>query len=195
VANGTRTEHRLDAVRWPGAARRGAVGRTFAVAVLLLVAAGVLYTGGPAATCQARSARPGPSDPAATPAPREEGELAAGERAAGERAAGERAAGEPAAGDVGLQGRLELPAGTVGVAVTLADPAILGMLRPGDRVDVLAVASGGDTSTLAADALVVAAPGSLDPTGGALYLALTPERARRIIGQPATARFAVLARP
>jgi hypothetical protein len=178
VADGTRAGHRLDPVRWPGAARRGAVGRAFAVAVLLVVAAGVLYAGGPAATCPARPAGPAPGDPAATRAP---------------GGVGVPEAGEPASGDAGPRGRLELPAGTVGVAVTPADPAILGMLRPGDRVDVLSVAPGGDTSTLAAAALVVA-PGR-EPAGGALYLALPPEQARRIIGLPATARLAVLSRP
>jgi hypothetical protein len=81
------------------------------------------------------------------------------------------------------------------VAVTPADPAVLAVLRPGDRVDVLAVDGGRAPASLAAGALVVAVPGSADPLGGAVYLALTPDRARRLVGLPRDARLAVLVRP
>jgi hypothetical protein len=83
----------------------------------------------------------------------------------------------------------DLPAGTVGVAVSLAEPAALNVLRAGDRVDLLAVTPP-DTSVVAANALVLATP---DPAGG-LYLALEPGQARRVVALPPQARLAVLVR-
>jgi hypothetical protein len=81
------------------------------------------------------------------------------------------------------------------VAVTPADPAILGVLRAGDRVDLLAVRPGGGPATIASGALVLATPRPAEVDGGALYLALTPASAREVVGLPTSARFAVLVRP
>ncbi|MFI5833901.1 flagellar biosynthesis protein FlgA [Micromonospora sp. NPDC051300] len=95
-------------------------------------------------------------------------------------------------------GTPELPAGTVGVPIRLAEPAALAVLRPGARVDLLVVPAGGspDPSLLAPRALVldvVGATGAVDGSS-ALYLALPPEQARRAVGLPEGSRFAVVVR-
>lgn len=90
------------------------------------------------------------------------------------------------------------PEGTVVVAVRLADPAVTGLLRPGDRVDlVTAAATDGGPQTVAADvvargALVLdrttvadaAGPLGLGPAadGGAVLtvVAVPPEEGRRL---------------
>jgi len=140
-----------------------------AVAALLLAALALVRAGASSGTCPDRRppAPAAPSSPAGTSPP----------------------AGAPASA-----GRSRLPGGTVGMAVTPADPAVLGVLRAGDRVDLLAVRPSGDPTTVAEGALVLAAPAPAD-AGGALYLALPPDRAREIVGLPEGVRFAVLVRP
>ncbi|MDQ7906808.1 flagellar biosynthesis protein FlgA [Phytohabitans sp. ZYX-F-186] len=99
---------------------------------------------------------------------------------------------------VDASGRLAVPPGAVGVPVRLAEPAVLALVRPGDRVDLLAV--GGATPTpapsrepapLARDALVLGVVG----VDGAVLLALAPDRARAIVSLPDGTRFGVIVRP
>ncbi|PZF86376.1 flagellar biosynthesis protein FlgA [Micromonospora deserti] len=89
-----------------------------------------------------------------------------------------------------------LPDGTVGVPVRLAEPAALSVLRPGARVDLLAVPpDAGEARLLAAAALVLDVMGAEAVDGSsALYLALDPRQARRAVSQPEGTRFAVLVR-
>jgi hypothetical protein len=158
------------------------------VATLLLMAAGVLYAGDPApAGCgdppRDRAAGPPPAGALATPRPGGDGGR-------------ERERAAP---------RQPLPPGTVGVAVSLAEPQALAVVRPGDRVDLLAVPArpGGSSTpelpaTLASAALVLATVG--DPTGepgpppAAVYLALTPQQAGRAVGLQGRVRFAITVR-
>ncbi|PWU56871.1 flagellar biosynthesis protein FlgA [Micromonospora sp. S4605] len=92
---------------------------------------------------------------------------------------------------------LPLPSGAVGVPVRLAEPAALAVVRPGARVDLLALPPGADGSgsLLASRALVLDVVGAdaLD-AGSALYLALPPDQARRVVSQPEGSRFALLVR-
>ncbi len=176
----TRTDadrvHRLDPVRWPFG-RRGLMSRLAAVAALLLAALALVHPGESSGICS-DSRPPGPHAPTA-PA----GVVAS----PGAVSPSDDVSPAPA-------GRPRLPGGTVGVAVTPADPAVLGLLRAGDRVDLLAVRPGDAPTAVAEGALVLAAPAPAD-AGGALYLALPPDRAREIVGLPGTVRFAVLVRP
>ncbi|MEV4197983.1 hypothetical protein [Micromonospora globbae] len=91
-----------------------------------------------------------------------------------------------------------LPAGTVGVPVRLAEPAALAVLRAGLRVDLLVAPAGGrpgETSLLAGRALVLDVVGAGVTDGSAaVYLALRPDQAQRVVGQPDGSRFAVVVR-
>lgn len=143
--------------------RRATTIRAALVTVLLLTAAGVLYARDDPAPAPA----PARADPPATVAP-EPGP-----------------APDPEA-------RLPIPDGLVGVTVPLGDPASLAMLRPGDRVDLLAIpAAGGEPVPLAAAAAVLA----VDPAAAALLLALTPEQGRAAVSASTTGTFAVIVRP
>ncbi|MFD9002006.1 hypothetical protein ACFV0T_13695 [Streptomyces sp. NPDC059582] len=81
--------------------------------------------------------------------------------------------------------------------VRIADAATVRLLRPGDRVDVIAAtqtATGGDARVVARGALVTKVPAQEDDTtdGGALVV-LSVERATavRLVGAGTTARLAV----
>jgi hypothetical protein len=114
--------------------------------------------------------------------------------AAGVLYAGDRApapATPPAATTAaGPGGRLPVPAGAVGVPVTIADPAGLALLLPGDRVELFAVPDGGSPDRVAGDTPVLA----VDRAAAALLLALTPEQGRTVVAAPAGTTFAVLVR-
>ncbi|MEV0155302.1 flagellar biosynthesis protein FlgA [Micromonospora sp. NPDC050686] len=163
----------LRPVRRPRLPRGGTLLRITLVAALLGLAAAVLRT---PAGCPTAPARPGarPVAPATT-------------------AGGPAAVPQPSPG-----GALPLPPGAVGVPVRLAEPAALAVLRPGARVDLLVVPAGGRTAEavlVAADARVLDVVGAGAADGSsALYLALTPEQARRAVGQPEGSRFAVVVR-
>jgi hypothetical protein len=181
-------EHRLDPVRWTWWPRRIAPARAAAVAALLLVAAGALWSADPHGPVGGQAA-----DPVAPATDGPVRDVSAPEPADGCPTVG---VSEPAGGF----DRPSLPSGTVGVAVTPADPAVLGVLRPGDRVDIVAVDVAGEPSSVATNALVIAVPGAREPAAvappvGALYLAVTPDRARRVVGLPRDAHLAVLVRP
>ncbi len=69
-----------------------------------------------------------------------------------------------------------VPAGQVAVPVRLADLAVADLLRPGDRVDVLASVDGRATEVVAAGALVLAVPAAGGGTG-LLVLAVSADTA------------------
>ena len=81
--------------------------------------------------------------------------------------------------------------GLVAAPVRLADPAVAGLLRPGDRVDVLAApadpALGTRTTVAAADVPVLAVPAA-DPTvdQGALVVLATSPRVAMVLAAAAT---------
>jgi hypothetical protein len=88
-----------------------------------------------------------------------------------------------------------VPPGSVGVPVRLADPTALGMVRPGNRVDLLRhdeTHSG--TTAVATAALVLDVTGVNDPTAGGLLLALTPAEAERAVAGKGDG-FAIVIRP
>ncbi|MFC8847293.1 MULTISPECIES: flagellar biosynthesis protein FlgA [unclassified Micromonospora] len=93
---------------------------------------------------------------------------------------------------------LPLPDGAVGVPIRLAEPAALAVVRPGARVDLLAVPAGrqgGEADLLAPRALVLDVVGAGTTDGSsALYLALRPEQAQRAVGLPEGSRFAIVVR-
>jgi len=101
---------------------------------------------------------------------------------------------------IDASGRLAVPPGAVGVPVRLAEPAVLALVHPGDRVDLIAAVGPSPPPTpeattksvpLARDALVLGVVGA----EGALLLALSPERAGAIVGLPDSTRFGVIVRP
>ncbi|MEV4630749.1 flagellar biosynthesis protein FlgA [Micromonospora sp. NPDC049523] len=180
--------------RWPTVPRRGTALRLALAALLLTLAAGVLYAREPNPSCPgatatataARSGSPVPSDPS-SPAPRP--------------TADPRSRADPGAPDdppSAAGAALPLPAGTVGVPIRLAEPAALTVVRPGTRVDLLATDGVRSTgpALVAARALVLGVLAA-DPTvdgPGALYLALPPGEAHRAVALPDGTRFAVVIR-
>jgi hypothetical protein len=81
--------------------------------------------------------------------------------------------------------------------VRIADAAAVRLLRPGDRVDVVAAERAGPPRVVAAGARVVrvpeaAGPGAGDGDGGALVVLSVPrETARSLVGAGAVSRLAV----
>jgi hypothetical protein len=158
--------------------RRCTLLRLSVVAVLLLTAAGVLHAG--AAGGRVDADPPLAADTAERADQRQTGAAGA--------AADHRldVAGVPAVPE-----RLPVPAGLVGVPVRLGDPAGLAVLRPGDRVDLLAVAPGEAPPVTVASAASVLA---VDRPGAALLLALTPAQGRTVLAIPTDASLAVIVR-
>ncbi|MFD7437572.1 hypothetical protein [Streptomyces sp. NPDC059861] len=119
--------------------------------------------------------------------------VAAGPRAPAGAGADERAHGHPAA-DRAPEHRA---ARRVSAPVRIADAATVRLLRPGDRVDVVAAegaAPGGAAEVVARGALVTEVPEPLDgdAVGGALVVLSVPRAtAARLAGASATARLAV----
>ncbi|SDY59170.1 Flp pilus assembly protein CpaB [Modestobacter sp. DSM 44400] len=122
----------------------------------------------------------------------------------GEVLAGPLRRGEPVT-DVrvigpGLWSRV--PPGQVAAPVRLADLAVAALLRPGDRVDVLASpADAGAAEVVAADALVLSAPPAeatgpaAGADGGLLVLAVSAETAARLAGSATSATLTVTLGP
>jgi Flp pilus assembly protein CpaB len=84
------------------------------------------------------------------------------------------------------------------VPVRLVDPGVAGLLRPGDRVDVLAVAQSGEATTVVAGVSVLALPaapveGALD--GALVVLAVPGYLAPRLSSAALSARLTVTLRP
>ncbi|GAB3144125.1 hypothetical protein GCM10027290_21790 [Micromonospora sonneratiae] len=179
-------EPTLRPARWPVLPRGAALLRMTLVAALLALAAGVLYAREPSpSSCPASKPTTGPSG--TTPDP-------ASKNSTSENSTSEDPAAAP--------GRLAVPAGTVGVPVRLAEPAALTIVRPGVRVDLLAVSSAGggaggspEPTLVASRALVLDVLGGAAADGtSALYLALPPEQAQRAVGMPEGVRFMIIVR-
>jgi Flp pilus assembly protein CpaB len=89
-----------------------------------------------------------------------------------------------------------LPAGQVAAPVRLADLAVARLVRPGDRVDVLAALPDAERAeVVATGALVLAAPGNAsdvaDPAVGLLVLSVDPAAAARLAAASTTATLTV----
>jgi pilus assembly protein CpaB len=89
-----------------------------------------------------------------------------------------------------------LPADQVAAPVRLADLAVAGLVRPGDRVDVLAALPDAERAeVVAAGALVLAAPPSAsddgDPAAGLLLLAVDGTTAARLAAVATTSTLTV----
>ena len=88
-----------------------------------------------------------------------------------------------------------LPDGQVAAPVRLADLAVTALVRPGDRVDVLATAADtGATERVAAGALVLAAPGHAgddDAAAGLPLLAVGDDTATRLASASAGATLTI----
>ncbi|SCL18376.1 flagellar biosynthesis protein FlgA [Micromonospora inyonensis] len=177
-------ERSLRPVRWPARPGPGTLLRAGLVAALLGLAVTILYTP-PGCTPVPGAAPPGTAAPTGSPAP-------TGTDPSGPPAVAAREGRGDRTG-----GSLPLPDGTVGVPVRLAEPAALAVVGPGSRVDLLALPAAGPVTTvlLASGALVldVVGAGELDGSS-ALYLALAPPQAQRVVGQPEGSRFAVVVR-
>jgi hypothetical protein len=104
-----------------------------------------------------------------------------------------RARGHPAAG----RAPQRPAAKPVAAPVRIADAETVRLLRPGDRVDVVAAEPGGGTSVLARGARVTEVPETADPggsggPGGALVVLSVPRgTAAKLVGAGALARLAV----
>lgn len=85
----------------------------------------------------------------------------------------------------------------VSAPVRIADGATVGLLRPGDRVDVIAAretATGGDARVVARGARVTKVPEPVDgaaDSGALVVLSVPRAAAARLAGAGATARLAV----
>jgi hypothetical protein len=168
------SDRQLAPVRWSSRPRASTVVRTALVAALLALAAGLLYAPDHPAPCETTPtppAAPPPSDPA------------------------------PAAQAPSDRARLAVPDGAVGVPVRLAEPAALTVVRPGSRVDLVAVAAPGASAArehapVATEALVLGVVGA-DAAGPVdsppvLYLALPRDQAVRTIAMPDGVRFGII---
>lgn len=184
--------------------RRGTLLRLCVVAALLLTAAGVLYAGAgqptrptaaEPASSPATAGSPAPGDPARASAPEDPAGSLAPEIPA-RSLAPEAPPGLPPAGagpgsSTPIEARQPIPPGLVGVPIRLGDPTGLAVLRPGDRVDLIAVAAAGAEVVKLAPAAPVLA---VDRGAAALLLALSPARAETVLATPPDHVFAVILR-
>ncbi|MEV4444780.1 hypothetical protein [Streptomyces mirabilis] len=93
-----------------------------------------------------------------------------------------------ATGSVRERGAVE----TVAAPVRIADAATVRLLRPGDRVDVIAADGGGEGRVVAAGARVAAVPDfAATETGALVVLSVPRATAARLAGAGTTARLAV----
>ncbi|GAB2946891.1 hypothetical protein GCM10027280_39630 [Micromonospora polyrhachis] len=189
-----RREPTLRPSRWATLPRRATLLRTALVAALLALAAGILYAQETRQSCPAAVPAAGGSGPGASP-PTSGSDTRVGPANGGP---GPELAPTP------VPDRLAVPIGTVGVPVRLAEPAALAVVHPGARVDLLAVPGGtgsaarsSEPTLLAARALVLDVIGSAPAADGtsALYLALPPDQANRVVGMPEDVRFSIIVRP
>ncbi len=128
----TRRELILRPTRWPGPPRGGTLLRVALIAGLLGLAAGVLYAEQAPPECAATGAGSRPSQLDRS------GPLGRRRRAPPPTPATARRAAERAIRPPGCPCRPEM----VGVPIRLAEPAALAVVRPGVRVDLLAVPAG-----------------------------------------------------
>ncbi|MFF3414878.1 hypothetical protein ACFYW9_09275 [Streptomyces sp. NPDC002698] len=84
---------------------------------------------------------------------------------------------------------------TVRAPVRIADGATVNLVRPGDRVDVVAADSGGEVRVIASGARVTGVPDiGTTGTGGLLVLSVPRATAVRLAGAGTTSRLAVTLR-
>jgi hypothetical protein len=116
--------------------------------------------------------------------------VAAGPRDA-ERARGHPTAASPSASaSASLRGRPTVE--MVSAPVRIADGATVRLLRPGDRVDVVAADGGGEARVVAAGARVTEVPeADAEETGALVVLSVPRATAARLAGASASARLAV----
>ena len=142
-----------------------------------------------------------PQDVAVVRVPRElvpRGVVPEGGSLVGRALAGAMRAGEPLT-DARLVGpglTALLPADLVAAPVRLADLAVAGLVRAGDRVDVLAALPDAERAeVVAAGALVLSAPSNagndVGPSAGLLVLAVGPATATRLAAVSTTATLTV----
>ncbi|MDO0927263.1 hypothetical protein QQY24_18270 [Streptomyces sp. TG1A-8] len=124
--------------------------------------------------------------------------VAAGPRAAPRADHAERPRGRPAAGPVPGRDAGERDTGeAVTAPVRIADAATVRLLRPGDRVDVIAAgdpADGGGARVLARGVRVTGVPEPLEgaaESGALVVLSVPRATAAALVGASATARLAV----
>jgi Flp pilus assembly protein CpaB len=144
----------------------------------------------------ARDLRTARLPPAAVPA----GALPVDGSAIGRMLAGAVRRGEPLT-DARVVGpelaRLAGDPGSVAAPIRLADAAVVGLVHPGDRVDVVAVTGSGATSTVASGVKVLAVPPVPDGEArdGALIVLAVPEwAAARVVASALEARLAITLR-
>ncbi|MDN0193818.1 hypothetical protein [Streptomyces sp. S.PNR 29] len=119
--------------------------------------------------------------------------VAAGPEEGADARGAERARGHPVAD----QARQRRSTALVSAPVRIADAATVRLLRPGDRVDVVAAegpAAGGDARLVARGARVTKVPEVLDgaaESGALVVLSVPRATAARLVGAGATARLAV----
>jgi hypothetical protein len=119
--------------------------------------------------------------------------VTAGPRTAPEPHHAQRARGHP----VAEPARRQRAEASVTAPVRIADAATVRLLRPGDRVDVIAAqdpAAGGGARVLARDARVTDVPEPPDgaaESGALIVLSVPRATAARLVGASATARLAV----
>jgi hypothetical protein len=107
---------------------------------------------------------------------------------------------QPVGGRVSLSALARSVAGPAAVAVPirLADPAVGSIVRPGDRVDVVAVDDAGAALVVAHAAPVLAVPGIPDNTtqqGAILVVAIAEADAPTVLSAALRAQLAVSLRP
>jgi pilus assembly protein CpaB len=93
--------------------------------------------------------------------------------------------------------RLAGDPGSVAAPIRLADAAVVGLVHPGDRVDVVAVTGSGATSTVASGVKVLAVPPVPDGEArdGSLIVLAVPEwAAARVVASALEARLAITLR-
>jgi hypothetical protein len=83
-----------------------------------------------------------------------------------------------------------IPAGLVGVTVPVADPSVLAVIHPGDRVDLHPA----DSGAMISDVQVLVAVPTTDLGPPALFLAMTPDQASSVLHGPIGAVFRVIVR-
>lgn len=83
-----------------------------------------------------------------------------------------------------------IPPGLVGVTVPVADPSVLAVVHPGDRVDLHPI----DDGAPIADVLVLVSVPVADLGPPALFLAMTPDQASSVLQGPISTVFRVIVR-
>jgi hypothetical protein len=171
--------HRLDPVRLRPSRLRPLI-RYAVVAALLTLAAGTLFLDPPSGTAKPAACRT--------------------------RGADAKPSRQPAPGTGDRPAALPVPSGLVGVPVQLAEPATAGVLRPGDRIDLIARTAGvesaepGDAAedvVLARDVLVLSVDLSPDrsPDEVVLYVAMARDRARDVARTAPSVPLGITVRP